>query len=75
MPLKNLDEDDFNENDQNQEIGGDKMIETSFILPINSMKEFPPLPGSLDQSLKESFTTANNGMDATGIGRNEEESK
>ena len=51
------------------------MIETSFILPINSMKEFPPLPGSLDQSLKESFTTANNGMDATGIGRNEEESK
>jgi len=51
------------------------MIETSFILPINSMKEFPPLPKSLDQSLKESFTTANNGMEATSIAQNEEEPK
>lgn len=38
------------------------MIETSYILPINNMKEFPSL-SHLDQSLKESYTTANNGQD------------
>ena len=58
-------EEEFNEhidNLQAQEVAGDKLIETSFILPITSMKDFPPLP-LLDQSLKESYTTANNGQD------------
>ena len=54
-------EEEFNEHVDNQQ-AQDKLIETSFILPIASMKDFPPLP-LLDQSLKESYTTANNGQD------------
>ena len=40
-------EEELNEhidNLQAQEVAGDKLIETSFILPITSMKDFPPLP-------------------------------
>ena len=33
------------------------MIETQFILPIDSLKDFPPL---LDPSVQESFKTAKN---------------
>lgn len=51
--------DEFVDNEQ-ENGAGDKLIETSFILPIDSLKDFPPLP-LLDQSLKESYTTANNG--------------
>ena len=64
-PYLEKDEVEFNEhvnNQQEQVIGGDKLIETSFILPIASLKDFPPLPSCLDMSLKESYTTANNGQ-------------
>lgn len=62
QPIQEKDEAEFEDFvDQEQQVA-DKLIETSFILPINSNKEFPPLP-SLDQSLKESYTTANNGLD------------